>query len=201
MMEHQNGAVRCEHPVDPAVLADYWTGILSAEEATPVEEHLMACDWCGARLRETIALVDGVRDLARSADMRMVVSEAFVQRAVREGLHVREYAVAPGGSVQCTVTADDDLVVARLAADLAGAGRVDLCLQDAAGVEQFRLRDIPFDPAVGRVVYQESITFLKAAPTTTLVARLVAPDERGRERLLGEYTFNHTRSLPGPGGW
>jgi len=26
-------------------------------------------------------------------------------------------------------------------------------------------------------------------------------DEAGVERLLGEYTFNHTRSLPGPGAW
>jgi hypothetical protein len=31
--------------------------------------------------------------------------------------------------------------------------------------------------------------------------RLVALDEAGGERLLGEYTFDHTRTLPGPGGW
>jgi hypothetical protein len=34
-----------------------------------------------------------------------------------------------------------------------------------------------------------------------MIARLVAFDETGGERLLGEYTFNHTRSLPGPGAW
>jgi anaerobic C4-dicarboxylate transporter len=33
-----------------------------------------------------------------------------------------------------------------------------------------------------------------------MIARLVAFDEAGGERLLGEYTFNHTRSLPGPVG-
>ena len=32
-------------------------------------------------------------------------------------------------------------------------------------------------------------------------ARLIAFDEAGVERLLGEYTFNHTRSLPGPSAW
>jgi hypothetical protein len=32
-----------------------------------------------------------------------------------------------------------------------------------------------------------------------MIARLVTFDEAGGERLLGEYTFNHTRSLPGPG--
>jgi len=199
--DEERGAARCDRSVDPAVLADYWMGALGEVEASRVEEHLLACGACSARLRETVALVDAVRDLARAGDVRMVVSDAFVRRAAREGLHVREYAIAPGGSVQCTVAAEDDLVVARLAADLAGLRRVDLCLHDAGGVERFRLRDIPFDPAVGNVIYQESITFLKSAPTTTLTARLVAPDEGGGERLLGEYTFNHTRALPGPAGW
>jgi hypothetical protein len=32
-----------------------------------------------------------------------------------------------------------------------------------------------------------------------MIARLVAVDEEGSEGLLGEYTFNHTRTLPGPG--
>jgi hypothetical protein len=34
-----------------------------------------------------------------------------------------------------------------------------------------------------------------------LIARLVAVDEAGGERLLGEYTFNHTRTLPGRSAW
>jgi hypothetical protein len=34
-----------------------------------------------------------------------------------------------------------------------------------------------------------------------MIARLVAVDEVGAERLLGEYTFNHTRTMPGPGAW
>jgi hypothetical protein len=32
-----------------------------------------------------------------------------------------------------------------------------------------------------------------------MIVRLVTFDETGSERPLGEYTFNHTRSLPGPG--
>jgi len=38
-------------------------------------------------------------------------------------------------------------------------------------------------------------------PTSKMIARLVTFDEAGMERLLGEYTFNHTRTLPGPGAW
>jgi hypothetical protein len=35
----------------------------------------------------------------------------------------------------------------------------------------------------------------------TMIARQLAFDEAGRERLLGEYTFNLTRTLPRPGAW
>jgi hypothetical protein len=34
-----------------------------------------------------------------------------------------------------------------------------------------------------------------------MIARVMGLDESGGERLLGEYTFNHTRRLPGPGAW
>jgi len=63
------------------------------------------------------------------------------------------------------------------------------------------LPDIPVQSGASNVVYQESIAFAKAMPTSKIIARLVTFDEAGGERLLGEYTFNHTRSLPGPGAW
>ena len=143
-----------------------------------------------------IALAEGVRNLAREGSLRMIVSDAFLQRAAEDGLRVREYAPPPGGSVQCTVTAEDDILVGRLAANLSGAKRVDLCICDERGVEQLRMPDIPVHSGASSIVYQESITFAKAMPTHTMIARLVAVDEAGGERLLGEYTFHHTRSLP-----
>jgi len=193
--------VTCSNPIDAAVLADYWLAALADPEEEAVEEHLLDCDRCGARLREVIALAEGVRNLAREGCLRMVVSDAFLQRAAEEGLRVREYAPPAGGGVQCTVTAEDDILIARLAANLSGAKRVDLCICDEHGLEQLRLRDIPVHSGASSVVYQESITFMKAAPTLKMIARLVTFDEAGGERLLGEYTFNHTRSLPGPGAW
>lgn len=191
----------CENPIDAALLADYWLGVLESAEEDAVEEHLLGCDRCGARLHDVIALAKGVRNLAREGSLRMVVSEAFLKRAAEEGLRVREYAPPRGGGVQCTVTAEDDILIGHLAADLSEAKRVDLSICDGSGVEQLRLPDIPFRPGAGGVTYQESITFAKAMPTNKLIARLVALDEAGGERLLGEYTFNHTRSLPGPGAW
>lgn len=191
----------CPSPLPPPILADYWLALLEGVDEEAVEQHLLACDHCGGRLREIISLVDGIRELARQGSLRMVVSDSFLKRAAEEGLHVREYAPAPGGSVQCTVTAEDDILIARLSADLQGVGRVDLSLCDGNGVEQQRSPDIPFRPGSGSIVFHESMAFAKAAPTTTMILRLLAVDEADGERVLGEYTFNHTRSLPGPGAW
>jgi hypothetical protein len=192
-------AVNCSNPIDGAVLADYWLAVLAGPEEQAVEEHLLGCDRCGARLRETIALAEGIRSVAREGSLRMVVSDVFLKRAAEAGLRVREYAPSPGGSVQCTVTAEDDILVGRLAANLSGVKRVDLRICDERGIELLRLPDIPVNPGAVSVAYQESITFAKAAPTSKAIMRLVAFDEASGERLLGEYTFNHTRFLPGPG--
>jgi hypothetical protein len=191
----------CTNPIDAALLADYWLGALAKSEEEAVEEHLFTCDDCGARLREVMALAEGVRKVAGEGSLRIVISDAFIKRAAEEGVRVREYTVPPGGRVECTVTAEDDLLVGRLGANLSGTKRVDLCICDGQGLEQLRLPDIPVHTGASSVLYQESITFAKASPSNRMIARLVALDEAGRERLLGEYTFNHTRSLPGPGAW
>jgi len=194
-------AVNCSNPIDAAILADYWLAVLPGPEEEAVEEHLLGCDRCGERLREIIALAEGIRSVAREGSLRMVVSNVFLKRAAEAGLRVREYAPPPGGAVQCTVTAEDDILIGRLAANLSGAKQVDLCICDERGVEQFRLSDIPLHPGASSIVYQESITLMKAAPTLKMIVRLVTFDEAGGECLLGEYTFNHTRLLPGPAAW
>ena len=191
--------MNCSNPIDAAVLGDYWLASLAKPEEEAVEEHLFDCDRCGARLREIIVLAEGLRRLAREGSLRMVVSDVFLKRAQEEGLRVREYAPPPGGGVECTVTAEDDILIGRLAANLSGAHRVDLCICDEHGVEQLRLPDIPAHSGASSVVYQESITFAKAMASSKMITRLVAVDDTGGERVLGEYTFNHTRSLPGPG--
>jgi hypothetical protein len=189
------------HPIDTSILADYSLGTLAAPDEESVEEHLFECDQCGARLREVMALAEGIRRLARQGDLRMVVSDAFLHAAAEDGLRVREYAPPSGGSVQCTVTENDDLLIGRLAANLSGARRVDLCWCDEHGVERMRVPDIPFRADAASILVQEPITLMKASATATQIARLLAVDDAGTERLLGEFTFHHTRTLPGPGAW
>ncbi len=191
----------CTNPLDAALLADYWLAALAKSEEERVEEHLFVCDECGERLREIIAMAEGIRKLAREGSLQMVVSETFLHRVAEQGLRVREYAPPAGGSVQCTVTAEDDVLIGRLAANLTGAKRLDLFLCDEHGVEQQRMPDIPFQAAAGNVVWQPSMAWAKAAPSNTIIARLVTVDETGSEHVLGEYTFHHTRTLPGPGAW
>jgi hypothetical protein len=198
MSEDNRRPTNYSNHIDVAVLADYWLAVLPEIEEEGMEEHLLGCDECGARLRQVIAIADGVRNLAREGSLRMVVSRVFLDRAAEEGLRVREYSPPRGGGVQCTVTAEDDLLIGHLAADLKGAKRVDLSISDERGVEQLRLRDIPVNAEADSVILQESITFAKAAPASKMIMRLVSVDEAGGERLLGEYTFNHTRSMPGP---
>ena len=101
-----------EH-LDVGVLSDYWLAILPAEIEEAVEKHLLGCDECGDRLREVIALAEGLRALARSGSLNVTVSDRFVSHATETGLKVREYAPAAGTGIQCTVSADDDLLIAR----------------------------------------------------------------------------------------
>ena len=199
MTTEDESPTACANPVDAAVLADYWLGALAEDEEERIETHLLACDACGARLREVMALADGIRNLAREGSLRIIVSDTFLQRAAQEGLRVRQYSPPAGGGVQCTVTAADDILIGRLAANLSGARRVDLAIFSEDGKEQMRLTDIPVNQGAESVIYQESMTFAKAAPTMKLIVRLFDHDEAGSEHLLGEYTFNHKRSLPGPG--
>ena len=191
----------CDTPLDPEVLVDYWLGLLTPEAEDHAEQHLFACDACGDRLRQIMDLSDALRTLAQSGGLKVVVSEVLVARAAQSGRRVRQYDLAPGQTVPCTIAADDDLLVARLAADLTGVGRVDLSFCDPQGVERQRMADIPVQADTGRVILQESVTFAKASPSTTMVARMLAVGASGEERLLGEYTFQHTRTIPGPPGW
>lgn len=193
--------MNCSNPIDAAILADYWLALLAEHAEEVIEEHLLGCNQCGARLGQVIALAQAVQKLAREGSLRMVVSDAFLKRTKEEGLRIREYAPAPGGSVQCTVTEEDNFLIGRLTADLSGAKRVDLSLCDERGIEQFRLQDIPFHSGADSVIYQESVTYAKAMPTSKMIARMIAIDETGDERLVGEYTFDHTRSMPGRGAW
>jgi hypothetical protein len=121
------------------------------------------------------------------------MSAGFAQRLAGQGMKVREYRLPPGGSVNCSVAPDDDLLVSRLALPPLPAGlqRLDLHveLSLAPGVRHVR-HDIPFDAQAGEVVQVVKLAEVRRRPAHTLQATLVAVDGGG-ERELGRYTFHH----------
>ena len=187
--------------LDAALLSDYWLGAITSEEETRVEEHVFTCEACTVLLEDVAQMARGICQVAQSGALMTTVSRAFLQHARAAGLQVRQYAPPVNGSVQCTVTAEDDFLVGQLEANLRTANRLDLSLCDLDGTEQFRLNDIPFSREESAVFWQMSITFAKSAPTSSMVAKLVDIDKSGAQSVLGEYTFHHTRTLPGPGAW
>ena len=170
-----------------ATLVDYWFGELSEKEEAAFEEHLFGCAECTAKLEGLAALGAAVRAAHREGDVRAVISHALLDAMKQEGLRLREYRVAPGGSVNCTIAAADDFVVSRLSAPLAGVRRVDLVVFGA------RFEDVPFDAAAGEVLVCPAPAPLKRTGAFNGQMRLLAVEEAG-ERVLGEYTFLHTPS-------
>lgn len=184
----------CPAPLGDEALLDWWTGELDRAGMRRLETHLLSCGECAARAEATARLVQEARELVRRGEVPAVVLPSVVERLRQEGLRVREYRVAPGGSVHCTVAPDDDVVVSRLSADLRGVARVDLVSRVDDGAEH-RLADLPFDATAGELVYAPPADALRARPASVERLRLVAVGPES-ERVLGEYTFDHT---PWPG--
>ena len=181
----------CANPIDPAILADYWLAALPLPEEAAVEEHVFSCEECARQLQSVSSLADGIRTLARRGTVGMIVAPEFVDRLAREGLRIRQYSQRPGGSVECTVTPQDDLLVSRLAADLSGVETVDLAICDSSGSERGRLRDIPFRAGLGEILLNYPIGLARQSGPDVLVMKLLAVTCE-TERVLAEYTFNHT---------
>jgi hypothetical protein len=143
-----------------------------------------------------VDIADGVRAAFRTGAVNGVVTGAFVKRLAAEGLHLREYRVPQNGSIHCTVTPDDDLLITRLDAPLVGVERLDLERLSAEGTTLERMCDVPFDVTAGEVVLTPRMERVRALPATTVRFRLLAIAPSG-ERLVGEYTLHHTPYRPG----
>ena len=182
---------RCRNRLSLEEMVDYWLDELPRDRQAAFEEHLLSCDVCSQALAEISELTEAICHLARSGALRGIVTRSFVKRVSDEGLRLREYRLAPGEQVACSVSYSDDLLVGRLRADLSESKRVDLVVCNARGEEVERWKDIPFHGAAGEVVFTERMETLRALPATTQRVKLVAVGDEG-ERLLGDYTFNHT---------
>ena len=173
---------------DFPTLVAYWLGELDDSQESAIEEHYLGCAECSAQLAVVEAMADGVRRAFAAGLVRFVITPRFVEQLRSRGLRLREYRVPPNGSVNCSVDPNDDVLLSRLQVPLEGVERLDLI----AG--EHRLEDIAFDAASGEVVVAPSIAYIRTLPAYRHVMRLVAVGAEG-ERILGEYTFNHSPYL------
>ena len=183
----------CSEPIGFETLVAYWLGEIPAQQEAALESHLFGCALCTGRLEGLATLAAGVRAAVKEGRVSLVVSGPFVEAMKRAGLSLREYRLDPGGSVNCTIRADDDAVISRMRAPLAGVGRLDVVSTQGASGPATRITDVPFDAASGEVLFIPPAAWLKTMPAFTMRMRLVAVSEAG-ERPLGDYTFNHSPS-------
>lgn len=177
--------------LSPAALLDYWLGDADPAATDAADEHLMACEACGEALDGLIALGEGVRAALRAGTVATVAGHAFVQRLAAQGVQVREYRVAPGGSVNCSVAPGDGLLVSCLQAPLQGVQRLDLQME--LSIEpgtRHEMHDLPFDPQVGEVMLVSKLSDVRRQPAHDVRTTLFAVDESGR-REIGRYAFHH----------
>ena len=173
------------HP-DHALLFGYALG----EADAAVEEHLFACDACGALVDRIAAIGEGIRELVRRGAMQFSATEALVREMKRLGVRLREYHLASGAPpTACTVTAQDDFVLVRYALDAAGAERVDF---ERMGR---RFVDVVVEPGGRQVAMALAGEQMRKLPDTKVRVRLIAVGADG-ERVLGEYGLDHTAFRP-----
>jgi len=179
----------CTTPVSTQDLLAYWLDKLDDAQESRLDEHVFACAECSERLRTIASLGAAIRNELLRGDFGFVLPAAFIRRLKDSGLRVREYSLDPGGSVSCTVTPEDDLVVAHMRAPLHDVRRLDMLMEDSVA-GSMRLNDVAFDPAGGGVTMVPSVAFLRTLRHERQRVRLVAVDGV-EERVIADYTFNH----------
>jgi hypothetical protein len=184
-------AVPCTRS-SPQELTEYWLGELDEAHEQRLDEHLFACAACSARLQALVELGAAVRREFLGGWLYLVLPEAFIRRIKEAGFGVREYALAAGGSVACTVTPEDDFVVAYLHAPLHGVRRLDVLIDDQTSGKH-RANDVAFESSAEQLVAVTSTAFLRTLKQSRQRVQLVAV-EGATERVIADYTFNHSPS-------
>jgi hypothetical protein len=181
----------CRRPIPFEELIAYWLGEVTQEQEAILEKHLFGCPDCSKQLDELAAVSSGVRAAVQNGTVSMVISGPFVEAMKQAGMRLREYQVDPGGSVNCTIRADDDAVVSRLRAPLAGVKRLDVVSTQSGGGPEGRLADVPFNAQAGEVLVIPPAAWLKTMPAFTMRMRLIAVGD-AVESAIGDYTFLHS---------
>ena len=160
-------------------LLRYFFADLAADEERVVEEHVLGCDACGATIDRWTGLRQSIEALIGDAEIPFPVTPLLVAKL--GSLITRRYALRPGETVACMVTAADRFTLTTLTADLRDVTRVDF------EVGGHLIEDIAFDRHAGEVNFVATGETLRRMPTMQLHLRLLTGD-----RVLGAYVLDHT---------
>lgn len=181
-------------PVDLDELVGYLLGDLAPAAAEALEEHLFECDRCARRLESIDRVRRAVSDAVLRGAVGGSVNGAFMARAARDGLSVREYRIPEGDTVDCTA-GPEDLVVVRLAARLSGVAnlRLDGTFQDLELQESSPLpvRDVVADADLEEVVLVFPGELVRTYPRSRWTLRLRG-ETSGGPAEIGPFVMDHT---------
>lgn len=189
----------CPAPIEFATVVDYWAGELSGAEEERLEDHVFACSDCARTLAAAEALTRRIAAVAREGRLDSVVTDAILNRLAAEGLRIRMYTLDGPGIVQCSVWADDDLVVSRIRADFAEVDSVTIVTRQASGDEISRLSDVAVRPGQREILNAFSAAHLRTLPPTRVLVT-VTGQIGGGERTIAEYTLEHAGAFDRPLG-
>jgi len=174
-------------------LTDYVAGELSDADAVAIEEHLFSCIDCAGRAAELDVLLRAIPTAVRSADAGGLVTDDILNRLARDGVRVRTFALSPGAIVACAVWEDDEVMVLRLRADLAGVSEVTMS-QRIGGDEVLRSTGPIAAGSHDEMIYALSAAWVRQLPVVNVEILLTA-HESGDERRIASYTLVHEGAL------
>jgi hypothetical protein len=172
-------------------LSDYWTADVSQEDVERIEAHVFSCAACTQLLAETDHLRRGIGEVARTGGLQAFVTDSLLNQFARDGVRVRSYAMDAGGSVQCAVWDDDDVLVTRLRADFGGVTAIDAEMRLDTGEEWGRASDVPVPEGSREVIMALPAELVRRAPEVPIRLTLRSSSASPGDAPLAEYTFDH----------
>ena len=185
---------RCPAPVAFADVVDYWAGDLAPAEEDRIEAHVFTCVECARELAAAEALARHIRSVAREGRLIAAVTDSILNRLAADGVRIRTFTLESDDVVPCAVWADDDLVVARIRADLADVDSLTIVTRQASGEEIGRLSDVAVRPGQREILNAFSAAHLRKLPQTLVHITVTARTDRG-ESTIAKYTLEHGGSF------
>ena len=172
-------------------LSDYWTTDVSPDDMERIEAHVFACSACTELLADVDRLRRSIGEVARRGGFQAFVTDSLLNQFARDGVRVRSYAMDAGGSVQCAVWDDDEVLITRLRADFGGVTAIDAEMRLDTGEEWGRASDIPVPEGSREVIMALPAEMVRRAPEVPIRLILRSSAASPGDTPLAEYTFDH----------